>query len=355
VHSSISNSNERAPSAPYALIWGLSLLLTIIFLTGLETLWRTSGYLPSVTDDMFLWSYYRSKVYSNHGNRRIVILGSSRSMLGIVPEVLESYFPGRKVIHLAVDGHNPYATFKDLAEDPKFDGIILFDATEKAFFPNNQRAQEPWVKYFRKEWASWSRFEKILNMRIQVFLQSKLVIFNSLLNLRQLAVYHFKIPPMYYTFRPDRYRPAYYYSMMTPEQLEEHRQRRLEIARSRDDLPTPESEREFEQILREQVKPLVDQLRANGGDIIFLRMPTCGEHWEIDQRLYPKERFWDKIQPITGGQAIHFIDYESLSKFDCPDTSHLDATEAPEFTANLAQSMLERLPELAVHTKGIAP
>lgn len=353
--SSTSNSNDRVPNAPYGRLWGLTLLIAFAFLFGLEMLWRSMGHLPSVTDDMLLWSYYRSQVYSKNGNKRIVILGSSRSMLGVVPEVLNRYFPSNWAIHLAVDGHNPYATFKDLAEDPNFDGIILFDATEKAFFPGNQRAQEEWVQYYKKIWSSWSRFEKIMNMHIRVFLQSRLVIFSSWLNLRQLSIYHFNIPPAYYYFRPDRYRPAFYYSRMTPEQLEEHRRRRLEIAGSRLSVPTPEMEQEFEEILRDQVKPLVDKLRAKGGEIIFLRMPTCGEHWEIDESQFPKEQFWDKIQPITGAVAIHFKDYESLSYFDCPDYSHLDATEAPEFTANLAVAMQERLSELNVRAKGSTP
>jgi hypothetical protein len=68
-------------------------------------------------------------------------------------------------------------------------------------------------------------------------------------------------------------------------------------------------------------------------------MPTCGKHWEFDQNRYPKDKYWDKIQPITGASVIHFLDVPSLSNFDCPDTSHLDARDAPVFTQRLADEI----------------
>jgi hypothetical protein len=342
VHSSISSSNDRAPAAPYLKLWGLALLLFLAVLAGLELFWRSSGQLASVTDDMFLWSYHRSRVYSQDGVKRLVILGSSRSMLGIVPEVLKREFPSYEVVHLAVDGHNPYASFRDLAEDERFDGILIVDMTEKSFFPDNQDAQQAWVDYYHREWSSWGRIDKLLNMHIRVLLQSRLVMFNSVLNPRMLIANNFHLQPAYYSFRPDRYRPAFYYDRLTPEELLQARQRRLEIV-SRTERAAPGMESEFVQILNDQVHPLVAKLQSRGGEVVFLRMPTCDQHWAIDQANFPLQDYWAKIQPVTGARAIHFSNTEGLADFECPDTSHLDATDAPEFTARLSQVLKNRL------------
>ena len=340
--SSISSSNDRAPSAPYLKVWGLALLLFLLVLAGLEVFWRSSGQYASVTDDMFLWSYQRSRVYSQAGVNRLVILGSSRSMLGIVPEVLKSEFPSYEVVHLAVDGHNPYASFKDLAEDERFDGVLLVDMTEKSFFPDNQDAQQAWVDYYHHEWSSWGRVDKLLNMHIRVFLQSRLVMLNSALNPRMLIANNFHLQPAYYYFRPDRYRPAFYNDRLTPQELDLARARRLEIV-SRTERSTPEMKLEFAQILKDQVRPLVAELQSRGGEVVFLRMPTCGQHWELDQANYPLPDYWEKIQPITGASTIHFSETDGLADFECADYSHLDATDAPEFTVRLGHVLKNRL------------
>jgi hypothetical protein len=72
-------------------------------------------------------------------------------------------------------------------------------------------------------------------------------------------------------------------------------------------------------------------------------MPTCGEHWALDEANYPKNVYWDQIEPLTGAVSIHFYDTLGLADFDCPDTSHLDASDAPDFSARFSQVLAERL------------
>ncbi|MCC6456215.1 MAG: hypothetical protein IT328_14775 [Caldilineaceae bacterium] len=343
-----SNFEGHVPRLPYLKMWSLVAVLVCTMLGGAEIYWRSVGHTPSVTDDMLLWSYYRSQVYTQNGIRRIVLLGSSRIQLGVVPEVLEQQFPSFRVIQLPVDGSPGYAAFKDLAEDPDFDGIIIYDTTEGGFFPESQKAQEPWVNFYRKTWDSSARYEKILNLRARLFLQSRIVLFNSLLNLKQQVLNRFSIHPSYVSMLPNRYRPAYYYDKMTPEQLAFHRKQRVERTLGNDEPSTPEHEAEFAQILRSDVAPLVEKLHSKGGDVIFLRMPTTGEQWQIDESRHPKAKYWDKMHALVGAETIHFKDVESLAHFDCPDTSHLDATEAPEFTARLAVELANRN---AIHTE----
>jgi hypothetical protein len=317
-------------------------MLTIVLVAAAELFWRSQGHLPTVTDDKVLWANNRSQVYGRGDSNAIVVLGASRAQVGIVPEVLEEQFPEHRVLHLAVDGQPGYATFKDLAEDPNFDGLIIFSSLAHTFLPENQTDQQPWVDYYHDQWSKLSRIEKYINMKVRVFLQSHLVIFTSRLNLREQLANQFNIVPNYVYMQANRYRPAFYFDRMTPEIREENRLWRLEGVASRDNSSTPEKKLEFEQILNTQVASLVAQLRSHGGDVVFLRMPTCDEHWEFDEARAPKDQYWDQIEKLTGADTIHFEDVEGLSNFECPDSSHLDARDAPIFTERLARELKNR-------------
>ncbi|OIO39606.1 MAG: hypothetical protein AUJ71_00290 [Candidatus Omnitrophica bacterium CG1_02_49_16] len=59
-------------------------------------------------------------------------------------------------------------------------------------------------------------------------------------------------------------------------------------------------------------------------------MPTNDESWRFDEATCPK-RIWDQIQGWSGILTIHFKDDPILDSFKCPETSHLDAADAPFF------------------------
>ncbi len=73
---------------------------------------------------------------------------------------------------------------------------------------------------------------------------------------------------------------------------------------------------------------MVRRIQSRGGRVVFVRFPTSGEHWQIDQLKYPKSEFWDLIGGSTVAQTIHFVDHPALRQFELPDTSHLDFSDA---------------------------
>ena len=50
-----------------------------------------------------------------------------------------------------------------------------------------------------------------------------------------------------------------------------------------------------------------------------------------------KELLWDTIGEHSAVATIHFMDYPELAEFDCPDTSHLDWSDAPTFTRRISR------------------
>jgi len=84
------------------------------------------------------------------------------------------------------------------------------------------------------------------------------------------------------------------------------------------------------------IVPLSEKMVSKNGAVIYLRLPESGEHWDLSAEIYPKEIYWDEFAKRCGAESIHFVDYPELSKFECPEGSHLDYEDAKEFTKNLA-------------------
>jgi hypothetical protein len=73
--------------------------------------------------------------------------------------------------------------------------------------------------------------------------------------------------------------------------------------------------------------------------VVFVRYITTGEHYELDEKYYPKSKYWDQFAKKTEAVTIHFKDVPELSNFECPDTSHLDFRDAPRFTVSLGHEL----------------
>lgn len=98
-------------------------------------------------------------------------------------------------------------------------------------------------------------------------------------------------------------------------------------------IPSPE---EMEEHYR-RVELLVDRLLRKGCRVVFIRMPTSGELWELDQQFWPKHLYWDRFASQTAAETIHFKDYAALSAYECPEGSHLDHSDTAHFTRALGE------------------
>ena len=62
-----------------------------------------------------------------------------------------------------------------------------------------------------------------------------------------------------------------------------------------------------------------------------------GKVWDIEEELYPRAKYWDKFARSQSSLCIHFTDFPSLAKFNCPEGSHLDYREVPAFSSKFAR------------------
>jgi hypothetical protein len=322
--------------------WIITVTAFLLWITLSEHYWRRQGFCPSVSDTKEFWCQSRSNVYGTGPRRVLVIAGKSRAQLGLVPEVIETEMPGIKVIQLTIDGTSPWNVVADLCRDEGFNGILLVSdlnsSMKKVSVPNVDRASE-YLTYYYRNFAPDGFVDKRLNTAIGGRLQSGMAILSADLSFQTLCGSGFHVKPPYIAMLANRYRPARYLEGMAPEELTRHRELRVQSA-TRDTRLF--SQRQFE-IGMGSLQEMHETLLRRGGEMVMVRMPTTAEHWEADQKRAPKFLFWDRITGLSGVPTIHFADYEVLRSFDCPDTSHLDASDAPEFTRRLVHVLRAKL------------
>ncbi|MBN2713633.1 MAG: hypothetical protein JXR97_14525 [Planctomycetes bacterium] len=343
--SSTSSSNSRLPEMKYGWLWVLIAILFVMLAVSMETFFRRQGHLPTVKDNPSLWSFHRDDVNSADGKKRIVIAGASRAQLGIVPSVMQAAFPEYKIKMLAINGSPGYEVVRGLCEDPEFDGILLWSTLSGEAFPElipDERKGSRYNRFYTEDYHRAKTIEKNINSLIKAELESRLVILSDALTIKGILAERFKPAPCFYNMDIDRYRPSQFRSLLSKNNFKlmklDRINKRKGISKALDhDLFTDFSQNELSRLRQLQY--------MKGGSLVMVRMPTTEEHLKIDDHDFPKDKFWDRINGLSGIPTIHFQDYPELADFDCPDTSHLDATDAPEFSRRLAKILKQKLEE----------
>ena len=93
--------------------------------------------------------------------------------------------------------------------------------------------------------------------------------------------------------------------------------------------------------LLQEVKKATDQIKARGGEIVFVRTPSSGRSWEGEQKGFPRDQYWEKILVVTGCPGIHFMDDPATDHYICPENSHLAPADAIDYTHHLVRFLRE--------------
>lgn len=329
--SSTSSSDRSAPEGPWLATGLAALAIAALLLGGLEMLWRSHGERPSVTDDEKLWAAERSRVY---GDDVIVIVGSSRALLGVSMPTLRARLPRQRPVMLAIDGTSPWLTFRSVLDDPQFHGTIVVDTYEASFEPAAWREAIRYVKTF----DDGVELDKRWNTLAAAWLRGHFTVLASHLSLghltRTLVETEAWPKPYYQAAAADRSRAADF-SAVDVEAMAAKRVKKLQATFREHPPSTPKawltSMKRFERSIR--------ALKARGGDVVFVRFPTTGAHRRIDEAAYPRAKYWDVWAKQTKAHTLHFDDVEALRALDCPDGSHLDLRDSPTFTSVLIDEL----------------
>jgi hypothetical protein len=97
----------------------------------------------------------------------------------------------------------------------------------------------------------------------------------------------------------------------------------------------------------------VADLRARGGDVVFIRPPSAPPIRVNEEKRYPKAKVWDALLAQVPAKGIHADDLAQAQGLDIPEWSHLSRTCATVFT----DAYVRRLVQLTdrVHLRPDAP
>lgn len=336
--SSTSNSSKRAKQ--YLGKWHWSIIWLMIACTyfgciaGWEVHWRLRGFTPSITDDWPVWSQIRRQ--ANQHPDSLALVGASRILLGFDPEIIEK-LTDHSAHMLAIDGSNPLPVLVELSNDPDFIGKVICSIPSLWLAGELKSKDDRSAKWLRK-YKQQSLSSK-LETRLALTFQGHFVFRYGGLAPRKLWEKWQQgrpVTPPYAPMRADRFRTADY-SLVNLQSL---RDARIERTRELHQGATMLGQQEFMQrvaIIRKAVK----RIRQKGGDVVFIRFPSCGEVWAIEEETVPRHHYWDVLASEVTALTIHFTDYKKLQDFSCTDGSHLDYSDARIFTREVT-TLLQR-------------
>lgn len=315
------------------------IIVALLFAAGAvaawESFWRERGYSPILYDDRDLWAEHRLRAVTVDQQKNFTVVGASRIQLAFSTLAFEAAVPGWQAISLAINGHYPVAVLEDLAADKGFSGVLLVAVDARGLAHWYHDMSTPWVRHYRRDFGPQRRLER----RLLSALQQRMVVVGSDFNLvRRIGGWiEGHPPPQHYTrLQPDRTIAADYRRADVPG-LRQHFTDALAADYLKHPPPSPERWRAD----LEGIAAAVSTIRQRGGQVVFLRMPTADSHWELDQRNYPRELYWDQLEEATGALTLHFADYPELAGLELPDTSHIDGRDRARFTRSLVEILVE--------------
>jgi hypothetical protein len=324
----------------------LALVLVAGFTLWLEMYWRGRGFVPSFNDDKILWATKRKQVYKP-ADSATVFIGGSRIKFDLDVATWKK-FSGEDAIQLAIVGTPARIILRDLANDENFKGKLIIDVAEPQFFTmdsvRRDRFAREALEYYYDETPA-QEISAVIGYLLEsnfVFLKEGKFGLVSLLNSVPLKnrpgalFFRPNFPKEFTTSNFDRQ------TSMTPMFLSSDRLKKLQIENWKRGfaLNKPLKAGELDVLLAEY-KKYIDKVRSRGGSVVFVRPPSTNGYLEIENLNYSRKEYWDYLLKYTNSFGIHFSDYPAISKFDCPEWSHLAPPDAVRYTQQLVRILQE--------------
>jgi hypothetical protein len=336
--SSTSNFDRTIPDLP----WGRMCLIATVIVAIATVAWelrvRSLGYSATLNDTPDLWAERRDALRPDS----LVIIGDSRAWFDLDLDELERGF-GKRPVQLALAGSCAYPILAHLADDPTFRGTVLCSVVPGMFFAPGgfllETSEKALKRYHTRTPAQ--RAGHLLAVPLEqtlAFLKQEELTLGMLLKRIPLpprpGVAVMPAFPPYFN-HTDRERRA----RMTA-QAEQPGELRDLIRRTWLPLftpPPPPKNVPTEAFMAQMGKAMesrmkntvaaVAKIRERGGQVVFVRFPFTGELKKLEDKLTPRPQLWDPLVKATGAAAIYFEDHPELASFECPEWSHLSASE----------------------------
>ncbi|MBS1665058.1 MAG: hypothetical protein JST68_28695 [Bacteroidetes bacterium] len=320
----------------------LMVVLVVAVIGSWEIYLRQKGVTVAYDDNGAMWSDKRAMVYEP-ADKADVFIGASRIKYDLDIPTWEQT-TGRRAIQLSLEGHSPLPFLQDLADDPKFKGRLVVDVTELLYFsdaPNFLAEAKTDVEYYKKQTPA-QRASFLINSAVEsqfVFLDQHFLSLNVLLSdhldlpNRPGIMGDLKFPIDFWRqefTRQTKMTPRFVADTAMRHQVEGQWSFILDLGAK---APKPKVDPVPGIIQRS--KEAVDKIRARGGEVVFVRTPSSGKFWAVEQMAFPRARFFDALVKETGCKGYFFTDYPGLARYEPAEWSHLSPEDAVGFTKEL--------------------
>jgi hypothetical protein len=356
MRSSTSSSDvpyREVPERAWGRAWLICVVLLVVAITGWEVKARSMQHLPGDVDGFanftIQWAEERRKLDRPDHGIRVVLLGSSRMLWAADLDILEAEL-GTRPLQLAIAGTGPALMMKGIVEDTDFDGLLLVGATPFLF----NRLDEGFFGGDALRWYDGASPSERTGYRIHSLLSAHLGFLDDGFKLFQLVDHYSNLPDREGAFdlnsgewKLGRHLADRQTDMWGPVEEEGSFDNEQILAFWMDGLVRPpepaEKMAEMAQSAVEFFAPLVEQLRARGGDVVFIRMPGSGKYLEHDLAANYRELTWDPMAEGFGAVAINTMDYPELSsELEIPEWSHLSRKSQDDFSRRIIAVLEQR-------------
>lgn len=341
-------ASRSVPDAPWGRIAVLFLVLLLAGLGAWEGYWRSVGFEPAYRNSDGLWAIWRRAV-DRADDRTTVIIGSSRAMFDINLDTWEQ-LTGRRPIQLALEGTNPRPVLKHLAEESAFAGLLVVGVTPPLFFTPGFGHRESVLEHYPTESPSqW------LGQRISMLVEPYLAFYNfdaALFTVLKRQDFW----PARAEFQPPPREVRRLGSMMIDrrEKLWDRietdaaygalmREIWVDYLAARRELPPPEVIEAGFRALIAEVRGHVEAIRARGGEVVFIRLPSTGRFREIEGLGFPRATHWDVLLREVNAAGVHFEDHPELADVSVPEWSHVSDRDTDRLTRVFVAALREQL------------
>jgi len=340
---------REIPKARLAVMGWLVLALVTTGMVAWELEMRSLGLVAGDIDDSKAsWAVERRKIASGDHDG-VAIVGGSRILFGTDLNAWEE-LTGRRPVQLALAGMSGQRFLADLANNSDFAGVVVIDVTPEQFF--REGPGNPEFEGVLDYWKEQSPSERI-GHQIGLFLSRHFAFLEDQYALMRL-VDQLEIPNRGKIIGPDL-RPwklsesyanrqtVLWRQIETNQRLRSHAIRVWLFGPARNRPPPREDEIAM---VCAKARDAVAKIRARGGDVTFVRLPSTGAYYEREQLRAPRDKTWDRLLRETGAFGIHFEDYPEMQGLELPELSHLSRESATRFTRAHVDVLVRELPWL---------
>jgi hypothetical protein len=361
------------PRQAWPRILVLVLLLEAICVASWEAYWRAHYF---VTDDYedtpAVWQLQRERAVG----AATVLIGSSRMWQDVDLSAWQQV-TGKRPIQLAAAGKNPRPVLHDLANDPRFHGLVLCGVTPYLFFIESEAPINDLMRRGRTQTLA-QRASNRLGMGLEhwlAFIDNETRLSTRWKRVRfalRAGAFPVREVPKGHIMGADRGSRMWTRLEQDPDYLAVYQRTWLFFAGApvqpvtdtppAADLPGIAHRTEQEKLaavgggypglasivatVAAQVAIDVNKIRARGGDVAFIRFPASGPVYADESSGFPRSIAWEPFLAQTHTVGVHFADYPQLQGYRIPEWSHMAAEDSPRFTRELAPLVLRAVGRL---------